>query len=166
MVALIMKYAFALLVSFPCLVFAQGGATIYGTVSDSGGAVMPGVSVTIRHMKTAAVREAVTDSTGGYVAVQLPVGTFEVRVTPTGFKAWLQREIVLRVSDNRRVDVTLQVGDVSERVEVQAAVTQVETRTGTIGEVIDSRRISERFILFLCEAYLRFGRVMIQLRRG
>src|SRR5262245_53357621 len=112
---------FVLLGVLPSILSPQSGATIYGTVLDVGGAVMPGVTVSIRHLETGAVREAITDTTGSYIAVQLPVGTFEVTVSATGFKGWTQRDIVLRVSDNRRVDVTLQIGDVAERVEVQAA---------------------------------------------
>ena len=105
--------------------------------------VVPGVVVKIQHEETGATREITTDSTGNYVAVQLPVGTFTVRASTPGFKEWVQSDVVLRVNDNRRIEITLQVGQVTERVEVSAAITQVETRTGTIGEVIDSRRISE-----------------------
>ena len=125
------------------LLYSQGSATIYGTVTDAGGAVMPGVSVTITHSETGATRQTVSDDSGGYVAVQLPIGTFSLRAQLTGFKEYVQSDIRLQVSENRRVDFAMQIGQITERIEVTAAVTQVETRTGTIGEVIDSRRISD-----------------------
>ncbi len=121
--------------------WAQGLATIYGTVTDSAGAVMPGSKVTVTHSETGTVRQADTDSSGDYVFVQLPVGAYSVRVQAQGFKEFVQSDLRLQVSQNRRVDITMQIGQVSERVEVQAAAAQVETRTGTIGEVIDSHRI-------------------------
>jgi hypothetical protein len=126
----------------PC-VYAQAVATIYGTVTDPGGAVIPGVAVTITQTATGAARELTTDDSGNYVGVQLPVGSFTVRARATGFKEASQTGIVLQVNDNRRVDIQLQVGEVTERIEVQAASAQVETRTGTISEVIDQQRISE-----------------------
>jgi hypothetical protein len=131
------------LLFLPCALWPQSAATIYGTVLDSGAAVVPGVIVKIQHVETGATRELTADNAGNYVAVQLPVGTFIIRASTPGFKEWVQSDVVLRVNDNRRIDITLEVGQVTERIEVSAAITQVETRTGTIGEVIDSRRISE-----------------------
>jgi hypothetical protein len=112
-------------------------------VLDPGGSVVPGVAVKIQHAETGVAREVTSDNAGNYVAVQLPIGTFTVRASAAGFKEWVQADVVLRVNDNRRIDITIQVGQVTERIEVSAAITQVETRTGTIGEVIDSRRIAE-----------------------
>src|SRR5438045_3960637 len=58
---------------------AQNSATVYGTVSDAGGAVVPGVGVTVTHVETGTSRKTATDGTGGYVFVQLPVGHFTLQ---------------------------------------------------------------------------------------
>ena len=124
-------------------VWAQGTATIYGTVTDASGAVVPGAGVTATHVQTGATRQATTDQNGDYILVQLPVGTFTLRATATGFKEFVQTDLLLQVSENRRVGVALQVGQVTERVEVEAAAAAVETRSGAVAEVIDSRRITD-----------------------
>ncbi|MBL8212733.1 MAG: TonB-dependent receptor [Bryobacterales bacterium] len=122
---------------------AQSTATIVGTVYDSGSAVVPGASVTAVHVETGTVRNAAADAQGDFLFVQLPVGTFTVKATAPGFKESIQTGLLLQVSENRRVDFALQVGQLTERIEVQAQAAQVETRTGTLGEVIDSKRIAE-----------------------
>jgi hypothetical protein len=95
------------------------------------------------HSQTGAVRQTAADAEGGYVFVQLPVGEYSVRASAPGFKESVQNGILVQVSENRRADFALQVGQVTERIEVAAQAAQVETRTGTIGEVIDSKRIAE-----------------------
>jgi hypothetical protein len=121
----------------------QNTATLFGTVADSAGASVPGAQVTATHIQTGALRQAVTDEAGSYLFVQLPVGEYQVRAAAAGFKEFLQTGIVLQVSENRRADIALQVGQVNERIEVTAQAAAVETRSGTVSEVIDSRRIAE-----------------------
>ncbi|MEX2263069.1 MAG: carboxypeptidase regulatory-like domain-containing protein [Bryobacteraceae bacterium] len=132
-----------LLLVFAAAAFAQGTATIYGTVTDNTGAVVPGAAVTVTSTLTGATRQVNTDEAGNYVVVQLPVGVFSVRVQSTGFKEYVQTEVQIQVNENRRVDAAMEVGQVTERIEVAAVTTQVDTRSGTIGEVIDQRRISD-----------------------
>jgi hypothetical protein len=126
-----------------CALAAQTTATIFGTVTDAGGAVIPGAKVTVTHVQTGTARQVAANEAGDYVFVQLPVGTFTLQAQASGFKEFVQTDLLLQVSENRRVDVQLQVGQVTERIEVEAQAAQVETRTGTIGEVIDSRRIAD-----------------------
>jgi hypothetical protein len=122
---------------------AQNTATVFGTVKDAASAVVRGASVTATHVQTGTSRNTSTNEDGDYIFAQLPVGAFTVRASAPGFKESVQTDILLQVSENRRVDFALQVGQVTERIEVEAQAAQVETRTGTIGEVIDSRRISD-----------------------
>ncbi len=122
---------------------AQNTATILGTITDAAGAVVPGASVTATHVQTGAARNSSANQNGDYVFVQLPVGTYSVRASAPGFKESVQNDLLLQVSENRRVDFALQIGQVTERIEVEAQAAQVETRTGTISEVIDSRRIAD-----------------------
>jgi Carboxypeptidase regulatory-like domain len=121
---------------------AQNSATIYGTVSDAGGAVVPGVAVTVVHVDTGTSRKTATDAAGGYVFPQLPVGHFTLRAQSSGFKEYVQNDLLLQVGQNRRADFALEIGNVNERIEVEAQAAQVETRRGTVSEVIDMSRVS------------------------
>ncbi|NWF85924.1 MAG: carboxypeptidase regulatory-like domain-containing protein, partial [Bryobacteraceae bacterium] len=122
-------------------VMAQGTVTIYGTVSDKSGAVVPNVEITISNTLTGASRSVKSNDTGNYVAPQLAVGVYSVRAQMQGFKSFVQDKIQVQVDENRQVNILLEVGSLAESVEVQAEVTQVETRSGSIREVVDSARI-------------------------
>lgn len=123
--------------------WAQGTVTIYGTVSDASGSLIPGTTVRILQVETGQTRSVVSNERGDYVATQLPIGVYTVTAERTGFKKFVQTGIRVQVDENRQVPVTLQVGDVAESVTVAAETVQVETRTGTLKEVIDSKRIVE-----------------------
>lgn len=123
--------------------FAQGTVTIFGSVQDKTGAVVPNVEVTVTNTLTGVSRAVRSNDTGNYIASQLPVGVYSVRAQAQGFKTFLQDKIQVQVDENRQVNISLEVGSLSESVEVQAEVTQVETRSGSIREVIDSQRIVE-----------------------
>src|SRR5436853_1715179 len=110
---------------------AQSTATIYGTISDKAGAVVPGVAVTVTHVETGTSRSVKSDAAGGYVFVQLPVGHFTLSAQAPGFKEYLESDILLQVGENRRADLALQIGNVTEKIEVQAETAQVETRRST-----------------------------------
>lgn len=123
--------------------YGQGTVTIYGTVTDTSGSLIPGTAVKITQVETGQTRNAVSNERGDYVATQLPIGVYTVTAERTGFKKFVQTGIRVQVDENRQVLVTLQVGDVAESVTVQAEGAQVETRSGTLKEVIDSKRIVE-----------------------
>src|SRR5262245_39017543 len=123
-----MKQSPALAPFIAASAFAQNSATIYGTISDAGGGVVPGVGIAITHVETGTSRKTTTDAAGGYVFVQLPVGHFTLRAQARGFKEYVQNDILLQVGENRRVDFALEIGSVNERIEVEAQAAQVETR--------------------------------------
>jgi len=123
--------------------WAQSSATIFGTITDSTGSVVPNAPVTATQVATGLIRQTVSDQHGDYVISQLPIGGYTVSAELAGFKKFVLSDITLHVNENRRVQVTLQVGNVSESVTVQAEVAQVETRSGTIKEVVDAKRITE-----------------------
>ena len=104
-------------------------AQINGTVKDQSGAVLPGVEITVTQTATGAKRTAVTNETGNYVLASLPLGPYMLEAGLPGFKAYVQTGIVLQVDANPTINVVLQVGQVSEQVEVQADAAFVETRT-------------------------------------
>ena len=106
-------------------VWGQGSVTIYGSIQDATGAVIPNVEVRITNTATSAVRVAVTNEAGNYIASQLPAGLYSVRIAQQGFKSFVQDNIATQVDENRRIDVRLEVGATSESIEVQAEATQV-----------------------------------------
>src|SRR2546421_1377209 len=124
-------------------VWAQTTAQISGTVKDASGAVLPGVEVTATQTATGAMRSAVSNETGSYVLPNLPIGPYKLEAALAGFRTFAQTGIVLQVDANPVLNVTLQVGQVSETVEVQADATLVETRSTGIGQVMENARVLE-----------------------
>src|SRR3989442_6037068 len=122
-------------------VWAQSTAQVSGTVKDQTGAVLPGVEVTATQTGTGLMRSAVTDETGSYVLSNLPVGPYRLEATLPGFRSYVQTGIVLQVDSNPIVNPILQVGQVSDQIEVQADAALVETRSTGVGQVIDNTRV-------------------------
>src|SRR5688572_26624384 len=92
--------------------------TIVGTVSDNSGAVVAGAKVEVTNTGTNAKREVTTNAEGGYTAPLLPPGSYRISVATPGFKTVEQTGIVLQIQQQARVDITLQVGAVSESIAV------------------------------------------------
>jgi hypothetical protein len=138
-----MRHALLLALWSTSIVWAQGSVTIYGTVQDVSGAVLASVSVRVQNEGTGLVRSVTSDERGAYIATQLPVGIYTVSAELAGFKRYLQRNIQVQVDENRQVPIVLQLGDVNESVTVESEMVQVDTRSGTIREVVDSNRIVE-----------------------
>ena len=140
-----MKVLSALLLSIlVCTgVWAQNTAQTSGTVKDQTGAVLPGAEVTMIPTYTGSKRTAVTDETGSYVLSSLPVGPYRLEAALPGFKSYVQTGITLGVNANPVINAILQVGQVSDQVEVQANAALVETRATGVGEVMDNTRVLE-----------------------
>src|SRR5215471_9716759 len=123
--------------------WAQATAQISGTVHDQSGAVLPGVEVTATQTETGIARSTVTNETGSYVLSNLPLGPYKLEAGLPGFRTFVQSGLVLQVNATLAINPTLEVGQVSEQVEVQANAAQVETRSSTISEVVENERIME-----------------------
>ena len=124
---------------------AQGGSTaqISGTVRDESGGVLPGADVTATQTETGLTRTFVTDANGAYVLSNLPIGPYRLDVKLSGFRSYSRTGIVLQVSAQPVVDVQLALGDLNETVSVVGAAPLVETRSPTLGQVIENERILE-----------------------
>lgn len=118
-------------------------AQINGTVKDSTGAAIANASLKVTQTGTGVVRTASSGADGGYVLSNLPVGPYILEVTHEGFTKYVQSGIVLQVDTKPTIDIALQVGSVSEQVIVEANAAQVETRTTSIGGVVDNKQIME-----------------------
>src|SRR4029453_6439993 len=126
------------------LVWGQGStAQITGSVTDPTGAVLPGVEVTATQTGTGVSRSAVSNEAGTYVLPNLPVGPYRLEAALPGFRTFAQTGIVLQVNSNPAINIVLQVGQVTETIEVQANATMVETRSTGVGQVIENARILE-----------------------
>src|SRR5206468_6494078 len=137
-------FAAAVFLSFGAtMIWAQATAQISGSVKDQTGAVLPGVEVTATQTATGAKRSAVTDETGSYILQNLPIGPYTFEAALPGFKTYVQSGIVLQVGTTPTVNAVLEVGQVSDQVEVQADAALVEARSSGVGNVIDNQRVLE-----------------------
>jgi hypothetical protein len=128
----------------PALSLAQSAsATLTGTVKDTSGAVLPGVSITVRNTATNDNRTTVSASDGLYRLTNLPRGTYEVKAELQGFKALTQSSVLLTVGDTVRVDVVLEIGAVSETVQVQGLAPLVNVDEGRVSYLVDEKRVAE-----------------------
>jgi len=123
--------------------WAQSTAQITGSLKDQTGAVLPGVEVTVTQTDTGLTRSTVTDETGSYVLSNLPIGPYRLEATLPGFRSFVQTGIVLQVDSNRIVNAILEVGQLSDQIEIQADAALVETRSTGVGQVIDNVRVLE-----------------------
>ncbi|MEK6280802.1 MAG: carboxypeptidase regulatory-like domain-containing protein [Acidobacteriota bacterium] len=134
---------FALLLAIPLTAIAQvTTATMVGTITDPGGAIMPGAQVTARNVDTGLTRTVTSADDGSYRIEFLPVGKYALEVTTSGFKKAYLSDIVLQINDTARVDVSLTVGQVTETVTVTEAMPQINTSTSEIGRTIQSAEIT------------------------
>ena len=104
---------------------------------------MVGVSVTVINTATGVQQTTTTNGAGDYSFPTLPVGQYNIEFRNTGFKSFRQTGLTLDVNSEIRVDATLEVGNVTEQVDVTANALQVETSNTQLGEVIDSQRIQQ-----------------------
>lgn len=128
----------------PLAALAQDAGSITGTVRDSSGAVVPGAEVKAVSAAIGVTRTTTTNADGEYLAAALPPGSYDLSVTASGFKVFQAKKIVVQVSEKARVDVNLQVGQVSENVVVEGSnVAQVETQSSEISGVVTGKEISQ-----------------------
>jgi len=123
--------------------FAQGEASIQGTVSDSSGGSIQGAAIHVKNLETGVTRNVLTDDTGRYGATSLPVGRYEVRVEKAGFRSKEKTGIPLVVGARETVDLVLQVGDVKQTVQVESAPTVVAISTEDVSGLVDEQQVKE-----------------------
>ena len=115
--------------------------TILGTITDASGAVLPGVTVTVKNTDTSQSRTIVTDEGGRYRVPLLAPGHYEVTAQISGFQTMVRSGITVTVGQQAVVDARLSLGNVSESITVEGAAPLVETTTGTISNVVTEAEI-------------------------
>src|SRR6266850_6406727 len=117
--------------------------TITGLITDSSGAVIPNAVVVATNTATGAKAQTISSSTGNYVVPNLPVGPYEVTVAISGFKAWTRSGINVSSNDNLRIDVTLEVGQTSERVNVSAEAPPLKTEATDVSSTMENKLVND-----------------------
>ena len=130
--------------------FAQTDrGSITGTVSDTSGAVVPGVTVEAKNVATGIAYQAGSSETGNFTLAQLPVGTYELSTMLPRFKRFVRPGLIIGVAQVVRVDVTLEVGAAGEQVTVESAAPLLKTESGEISQNFSSDTLSNLPILTL-----------------
>jgi hypothetical protein len=120
---------------------AQTFGEITGEIRDSSGGVVADAVVTVTNQATSGVRTSNANQIGVYSFPSLPPGVYDLRVTAKGFQAVDRRDIELQVQQTARIDVALQVGEMTQTVEITGGAPLLTTEDATVGTVIENRRI-------------------------
>ena len=123
--------------------WAQENAIITGTVTDSSGAVVPNVEVTLTNPATGQVRKATSNTQGIYVFPSLGVGQYTISATASGFHKFIVTDIVVNTAQTLKEDITLTVGSESQTVTVEADALQVQTQTNEVSNLISGAQVTQ-----------------------
>jgi hypothetical protein len=123
--------------------FAQTGGTIQGVVADNSGAVIPGATVTVRNVDTGVESRRTTNAVGFYAVPALNPGRYTVTCAAQGFATKEYPGLRLEVNQTSRLDCSLNLGTVTETIEVSAAAQLIQSEKTEVGQVIDSKQILE-----------------------
>ena len=118
-------------------------ATVLGIVKDQSGGVLPGVTVTIQNTGTGATRTSVTDAEGRYRVSDLAVGSYQVKASFTGFKEFVHSGFTLAVGQEAIINIAMDVGNVTEQVEVKGEAPLIETTNAEMGGLVSSAQVRE-----------------------
>jgi hypothetical protein len=119
------------------------GATLTGTVNDASGAVIPNAQLSIHNVATGEVRAVTTDMAGFYTVPNLLPGRYEITVTAPGFSTEVRSGVTLTVGAQQVLNITLNVGQVSEKVQVAGEAPAVQLATSSISAVVNSTTVRE-----------------------
>src|SRR5687767_10186195 len=115
--------------------------TIVGSVTDPSGAAVANSRITVRHLATGELREVISNERGEFSAPFLRIGEYSVTTTAQGFKTKVVSPIIVRVDQTVDLPVQLDIGTVSESVEVTAATPLLDSATSSLGQVIENKKI-------------------------
>ncbi len=132
------------LMCLPHSLYSQSSfGTVVGNVTDSSGAALPGTPVTLTNLGTNEKRTESTNTEGLYQFVSVAPGQYSVEVSKTGFKRILRSPVGVETESTAKVDLALELGDVTQTVEVTAAAPQLQPESSSLGQVIDERKTVE-----------------------
>ena len=130
--------------ALPARVSAQMvGATISGTIIDATGAVVPNVKIVIKNVSTGSVANAATNGVGVFNAPNLPPGNYELTASAEGFSTLVRSRITLTVGQELVLNLTLQVGNTTQQIEVTTEAPSVDLANATVGNLINGTTVEE-----------------------
>ena len=128
----------------PLASVAQETGSVTGTVRDASGSVIPGAEVQFSSSAIGVARTTTTNDQGDYLAGALPTGIYDMSVTAKGFKSFSAKGIIVRVAEKARADVTLELGEITEKIVVEGTnVAQVETQSSDLSGIVTGKEISQ-----------------------
>jgi hypothetical protein len=122
---------------------AQTSGTVSGHISDATTAAVPGATITLKNPNTGTERTTITTGTGDYTFTEVPVGVYTISASHPGFKISSSANVEVQVQQSVRLDFSLQVGEVTQSIEVQASSALLQADNGTLGTVIDNKAVTE-----------------------
>ncbi len=134
---------FVLLAGLATGAWAQATALLRGTIMDPAGAVVPNAKLTLTNVATRLARDIRTDATGGYLFAAIPPGIYQLKVEAQGFKTLVREDLKLSVSLPTTLDLSVELGQLTEVISVEAEARLLNTSDATIGNVIGNRQISQ-----------------------
>lgn len=139
-----MRRLLVTLAALPAFVFAQSErGNITGIVTDPSGAAVPGAELSAVHVATNATAKTAASSSGEYSFPNLLPGGYRIEITASGFKRYLQQNVTVSAGSTVRVDVALQLGQVSEQVEVSAAAATIQTENAKVSTLVENKLVDE-----------------------
>lgn len=126
-----------------CQLYGQGFGKMVGAVTDPQGLGVPGARVTVTEAATGLQTSTTTSQDGLYTVPALRPTQYNMTVTADGFKTFTQSGITLRADEAVTVNAALQLGAATDKVTVTADVAQVDTATSTLGQVVDTRKVTD-----------------------
>ena len=117
--------------------------SILGTVIDSSGAVVPGAQITVTNLDNGLTKKDVTNASGNFEILALPIGTYSVSIEAQGFKTWTLTKTEVTVGERSRISPTLEIGNVSEQVSVESSGGLLQTESSDVQTVVQMGQIRE-----------------------
>jgi len=142
-IALLSTILFAVLGLAGTLRAQTATGEITGTVVDASGAIVPSAQITITDQLTGSTRKTKSNTSGNYTFALLPVGTYTVTAEATGFRLAKHVDITLNIAQTIRVDFRMELGKVTQAVEVKASAVALDTDNSAISQTITQRQVSD-----------------------
>lgn len=135
------KFVLLALCTASWLYSQQITGTVTGVATDKTGALIPGVAVKVTNLQTNVTRETVTDGSGTFSVPFLPAASYSLTATAKGFRTFQVESFVLQVGQTARVDLSFELGDVSQTLSVSASAAVLQTESASVGAVINAEKI-------------------------